>query len=62
MDIELKKFTIENKFITDRLASTLQTHDKKLEQKTKTLQGTSTKVLSSRTYLTGVISILLKKY
>ena len=62
MDIELKKFTIENKFLTDRLASTLNTHEKKLEQKAKALQGTNAKVLSSRTYLTGVISILLKKY
>lgn len=48
--------------MADRLSSTLIAHDKKLEQKGKSLQGINTKILASRTYLTSVISIIMKKF
>ena len=47
--------------MADKLAFILNVHDKKLEQRAKNVQGTNSKVLASRMYLTGVISILVKK-
>jgi len=48
--------------MAERLTFTLNAHDKKLEQRAKNLQGTNSKVLASRMYLTGVMTILIKKY
>lgn len=61
MDIELKKFTPENKFQIDRLASTLLAHDKKLELRSKNLDGTSSKIAASRVYLSSVMTTLINK-
>lgn len=61
MDIELKKFTAENRFMVERVSSTLVAQEKKLDSKLKTLGETPSKIASSRIYLSGVMKTLIQK-
>jgi hypothetical protein len=47
--------------VVERVASTLTAHDKKLEIRLKNLEGTSSKIAASRTYLSGVMATLIAK-